>query len=415
MASFWTSMLGWFGLGQNVLSNKVGEQIGTPNATLLDGTSDVKVDQALQLSAVWSCVDRRANTVASLPLFTYKRGQNGLKELARSSRLYQLLHDSPNSRMTPIDFWRAMLINHDLRGNAYARIDRDETTGEAISLWPMPADQVQVNVLNDGSIVYLYRVGDDLAVLAEENVLHLKNLGNGTVGFSKLEFMRSTTDEAKKAQESASKLFGAGGKPTGVLMLDRVLKKEQRDALRNSYASMAEGTGTGRLFVLEADMKYQQLGISPEDQQLLDSRRFGVEEICRWFDVPPVLAHHSNVTTWGSGIDAIMDGWYKLSVRPLLVSVEQAITKRVLTAAQRAKYSVEFNFDALLRGSLKDRMQVYAQAVQNGIKTRAECRQLENDPPIEGTEILTVQSNLVPLSLLGQAPASGGDGSVIAQ
>ena len=178
---------------------------------------------------------------------------------------------------------------------------------------------------------------------------------------------------------------------------------------------MADGTSTGRLFVLEANMKYQQLGISPEDQQLLETRQFGVEEICRWFDVPPVLIHHSNVTTWGSGIEQIIDGFHKFTVRPILISVEQALTKRVLTAAQRARYSVEFNFDALLRGSLKDRMQVYAQAVQNGIKTRNECRQLENDPPIEGANILTVQSNLLPIDLLGQSPASGGDGSVIAQ
>jgi HK97 family phage portal protein len=279
----------------------------------------------------------------------------------------------------------------------------------------MPADQVQVNVLDDGSVVYLYRIGDDLAVLAEENVLHLKNLGNGTVGFSKLEFMRATTDEASKAQESASKLFGAGGKPTGVLMLDNVLNKDQRAAIKKTFGEMADGTSTGRLFVLEANMKYQQLGISPEDQQLLETRQFGVEEICRWFDVPPVLIHHSNVTTWGSGIEQIIDGFHKFTVRPILISIEQAITKRVLTAAQRARYSVEFNFDALLRGSLKDRMQVYAQAVQNGIKTRNECRQLENDPPIDGADILTVQSNLLPINLLGQSPTSGGDGSVIAQ
>lgn len=415
MSKIWTSMLGWFGLGQNVLSNKTGEQLSTPSSPVISNLSNIQVDHALQLAPVWACVERRANTVASLPLFTYKRAANGQKDLARTTRLYQLLHDSPNSRMTPIDFWRAMMLNHDLRGNAYARIDRDPTNGEAISLWPMPADQVQVNVLDDGSVVYLYRIGDDLAVLAEENVLHLKNLGNGTVGFSKLEFMRATTDEASKAQESASKLFGAGGKPTGVLMLDNVLNKDQRAAIKKTFGEMADGTSTGRLFVLEANMKYQQLGISPEDQQLLETRQFGVEEICRWFDVPPVLIHHSNVTTWGSGIEQIIDGFHKFTVRPILISIEQALTKRVLTAAQRARYSVEFNFDALLRGSLKDRMQVYAQAVQNGIKTRNECRQLENDPPINGADILTVQSNLLPINLLGQPPASGGDGSVIAQ
>lgn len=415
MASFISNMLGWFGIGQNALSETEGKQTSTPAAALVSDIANIQVDGALQLAAVWSCVERRANTVASLPLFAYERQGEGQKTIARDSRLFSLLHESPNSRMTPIDFWRTMMLNHDLRGNAYARIDRDPRTGEAINLWPMPADQVSVEVLEDGSLVYLYRVGDDLAVLAESNVLHLKNIGNGTLGFAKLEFMRVTTDELYKAQQTAAKIFGSGGKPTGVLMVDNVLKPDQRAAIKTSFGAMAEGTSTGRLFVLEANMKYQQLSISPEDQQLLESRQFGIEEICRWFDVPPVLAHHSNVTTWGSGLEQIMDGWYKLSVRPMLVAIEQAITKRVLTPQQRARMSVEFNFDALLRGNAKDRAELYAKLVQNGIATRAECRQLENLPPIAGSDALTAQSNLVPLDQLGQSQSSSGGQDVDSQ
>jgi HK97 family phage portal protein len=298
-------------------------------------------------------------------------------------------------------------MNHDLRGNAYARIDRDERTGEAMSLWPMPADQVTQYVLDDGSLVYVYKVGDATAVLAAQNVLHLKGLGNGTTGLAKLEFMRATTDEAAKAQTTASRLFGAHGKPTGVLMVDQVLNQTQRDAIRKNFGDMAAGN-TGRLYVLEAKMEYKQLAMSPEDQQLLESRQFGVEEICRWFDVPPVLAHHSNVTTWGSGIDSILDGWYKLSIGPMLKNIEQVVAKQVMTPAQRARQSAEFNFDALLRGNAKDRFELYAQAVQNGLKTRNECRQLENDPPIAGGDELTAQTNLVPLTKLGQIQSQGG-------
>lgn len=401
-------MLGWFGLGQNALSETKGTQHATPASPLVSGVDNVQVDGALQISTVWSCIDRRATTVASLPFFAYERKDSGQKVMARSSRLYQLLHDSPNARMTPMDFWRVMMLNHDLRGNAYARIDRDERTGEAISLWPMPADQVEPTVLADGSMVYAYRVGDDLAVLAEQNVLHLRNLGNGTVGFAKLEFMRVTTDGISKAEQSAGKIFGTGGKPTGVLMVDQVLKPDQRKAIKDVFGEMGQSTSMGRLYVLEANMKYQQLGISPEDQQLLETRKFGVEEICRWFDVPPVLAHHSNVTTWGSGVEQIMDGWYKLSVRPMLVAIEQAVAKRVLTAQQRSRMSVEYNFDALLRGNATARAELHSKNVQNGIMTRNECRQLENLPPVTGADELTAQINLVPLSKLGQTSKPRG-------
>jgi len=403
----------WWGRG-GAIAETTGSQSGTPGAPLIPETANVTVDGALQISTVWACIDRRAMTVASLPFFVYEQ-KNGEKVLARSSRLYSILHDSPNSRMTPFEFWRAMMMNHDLRGNAYARIDRDEA-GEALAMWPMPADQVEPKVLPDGSMVYLYSFANDVAVLAAENVLHLKNLGNGTVGLAKLEFMRATTDEAAKAQGAASKVFGSGGKPTGILMIDKVLKDDQRAAVAANFAGMAEGN-TSRLYVLEANMKYEQLSMSPEQQQLLETRNYGVAELCRWLDTPPVLVHHSNVTAWGTGIYEIKDGFYTLAIRPMVINIEQAVRKRVLTPRQRVTMTVEFSLDALLRGDPTKRADINAKNVQNGLKSRAEIRQLEGDPYIPGTDVLTAQSNLLPLDMLGKVKpaAAGGDGSNIAQ
>jgi len=272
----------------------------------------------------------------------------------------------------------------------------------------MPADQVEPIVLPDGAMVYAYQIDSDVAVYAEQNVLHLKGLGNGTIGLAKLEFMRATTHEAAASQTSASRMFGTGGKPTGVLMIDRVLSPEQRAAIKANFAELQIGN-TSRLFVLEADMKYQQLSLSPEDQQILETRRFTVEEICRWFDVPPVLVHHSNVTTWGSGVEQIVAGFHKFTVRPLVVSIEQAVAKRVLTARQRATMSVEFSLDALLRGAPTERASFYSTGLQNGYMTRNEVRQLENLPPDTSPQAdqLTAQTNLVPLQQLGKtAPAA---------
>jgi HK97 family phage portal protein len=396
--SFWS----WLGFSANsAISERNGIQNALPISALVPDTQRIAVDSAMQIASVWSCIDRRATTIASLPFFAYLT-KDGEKELARDSRLYSLLHESPNSRMTPFEFWRAMVMNHDFRGNAYARLDR-AANGEVIAMWPMPSDQVMTSVQPDGSMLYRYQIGGDVAFFPQEDILHLKNLGNGTVGLNKLEFMNVTTDEMAKAQASASKVFGSGGKPTGVLMVDKVLNKEQRQAIQTSMAGMQEGN-TARLFVLEASMKYEQLSMSPEQQQLLESRNFSIEEICRWYDVPPVLVHHNNVTTWGSGVEQILDGFYKLTIRPLLVSIEQATRKRVMTARQRATMSVEFSLDALLRGNPESRAKLYSMYVQNGIMTRNEVRQLENWPEAEpgmGGDLLTAQVNLAPLHMLG--------------
>lgn len=409
--NFLNSFRTWWGRG-GALAETTGTQVPVPGAPLIPDTRSVGVDGALQISTVWACIDRRATTIASLPFFTYQQ-VNGQKELARSTRLYAILHDSPNSRMTPFEFWRAMMMNHDLRGNAYARIDRD-TNGEAVAMWPMPADQVETIVLPDGSMVYKYSIGNDIAILAADNVLHLKNLGNGTVGMAKLEFMRATTDEAAKAQGAAATMFGSGGKPTGVLMVDKVLDPAQRKAVQERFAEMAAGS-TNRLWVLEASMKYEQVSMSPEQQQLLETRNYGVAELCRWLDTPPVLVHHSNVTAWGTGIYEIKDGFYTLAIRPMVINIEQAVRKRVLTARQRASMTVEFSLDALLRGDPTKRADINAKNVQNGLKSRAEIRQLEGDPYMPGTDVLTAQSNLVPLDMLGRMTARGGAGDNIAQ
>ena len=400
----------WFGFG-GAISENVGTQNPVPGIALVPDVGNIGPDGALQISTVWACIELRANTIASLPFFAYEMN-NGEKALARGSRLYELLHESPNSRHTPFEFWRAMMMNHDLRGNAYARIDRD-AKGEAIALWPMPADQVEVRVLDSGTMVYEYQLGNDIAILSADNVLHLKNLGNGTVGLAKLEFMRSSTDEAAKSQAAASKVFGSGGKPTGVLMLDKVLNKEQREALQRSFAGMAEGNSS-RLYVLEANMKYSQLSMTPEDQQLLETRHFGIDECCRWFGVPSVLVNHSGQVKYGN--DDVVEGFfYKLAIRPMIVNIEQAIRKRVMTPRQRATMHSEIEMNALLRGSAAERAEYYAKGVQNGWITRAEVRQLEGWPKIAGADVLTAQSNLVPLAMMGKITASGGDGSNVAQ
>lgn len=411
--NFFSSLRSLWGRG-GAIAETPGQQIGLPGSALVPDTQNIGVDGALQISTVWACVDRRSATVASLPCFVYQQKGDGQKVLARSERLYALLHDQPNNRMTPFEFWRALMLNYDLRGNGYARIDRD-AKGDALALWPMPADQVQQKILDDGSVVYEYRLGNNVAVLAAENVLHIKNLGNGTCGLSKLEFMRATLDEAAKAQSDASKIFGAGGKPAGLLMIDKVLNPVQRAAVEKNFANMTV-TPESRLHVIEADMKFSQLTMTPAEQQLLETRRYGVEELCRWMDTPPVLVHHANVTAWGTGIAEIREGWYIFSIAPLMVNIAQAIRRCVLTSRQRATLTVEFSLDALLRASPKDRAEIYAKAVQNGWQDRSEVRQLEGLPPRPEASVLTAQSNLVPLSMLGRIrPASGGDGNTIAQ
>ena len=385
---------GWGG----VMSDQSGQQLETPSSLVAQPTPP---DGALQISTVYACARLLAGTVSSLPLMVY-RDLNGHRDVFRDSRLWTVLHDQPNALMTASDFWQAMIVQWALRGNAYALIGRDDD-GDIVSLRPLSSDQMTVfSDKGTGRMLYQYYRDGQTFNLEPGDVLHIKDIGTGYVGFSKLEFMSSSVREASSTQKYTMQNADNFGRPSGILTVDHVLdrKKGQADAVGRALGSFK--SEAAKLIVLEADMKFQQVSLTPEQSQLLESRRYGVEEICRWFGVPPVLIGASGATTWGSGIAEIVSGFHKFTLNPLLKSIEQAIESRLLKPEERNRIIVEFNLDAFFRGDLQSRYAAYATAVQNGFKTRNEVRQLENDPPLDGGDELTAQTNLAPLSKLGE-------------
>lgn len=393
------SRFGWGG----VMSDQSGQQLETPSSLV---AAPMSPDIALQISTVYACARLLAGTVSSLPLMVFKEDSRGNRKIDRGSRLWTILHDQPNAVMTASDFWQAMILQWALRGNAYAQIMRD-SVGDVISLWPLSSDQMTVfSDKETGRLVYQYVRDSQTYNLTPDQILHIKDIGTGILGFSKLEFMGSSVQEAMATQKYTMQNAQNFGRPSGILTVDHVLdrKKGQADAVGRALGSFK--SESGKLIVLEADMKFQQVALTPEQSQLLESRKYGVEEICRWFGVPPVLIGASGATTWGSGIAEIVSGFHKFTLNPLLKSIEQALESRILRAEERGSVVIEFNLDAFFRGDLQSRYAAYATAVQNGFKTRNEVRALENDPPIEGGDTPTAQTNLAPLDKLGEVASS---------
>ncbi|WP_300875262.1 phage portal protein [uncultured Parasutterella sp.] len=390
----------WFTGG--LLGDKRGIQSPYPMGATVPNLKNVGPNEALQISTVWACVDLITKTLASMPMQIFELKKNK-REISRDSNLWTLLHDSPNALMTPFEFYRALLLDLILRGNGYAVVDRN-SSGEVVAMFPISADQVTVQTVekseNQIEIVYQYELNGVPYRFAPERILHLKGMGKGLIGLSNLEFMRPNLDESIKMQENSALLFGNGSSAKGILTVDHNLDDTARKKLAKKYSGIQLYNESG-LWILPADMRYQQVSLSPADTELLESRRFSVEEICRWFGVPEVLINGSS-----DKVEEAMDLFYKTTIRPLAINIEQAVRKSIFTSAQREKYTCEFNLDAMLRASLSNRAEVYAKMVQNGLKTRNECRELENDAPLDGGDGLTVQNNLVPINQLGKIDPS---------
>jgi HK97 family phage portal protein len=369
----------------------------------------VTQDSTLSLATAWACVRLRSRVVGALPLDLFARGENGRRDVQKDHWLYRLIHISPNADQTAAEFWSGMVACIDLWGNAYA--EKVKGTGDRVSaLEPMRPDMTTVFRDEQGRRKYKYSPPrGPQRILDEDDVFHLRGFTiGGDVGLSAISYGRHTLGLALAADETASKTFANGLQVSGFVELAAGQKpdKAQREQLVSLFDKFSGSSRAGKVMPLDSGWKFVPLSMNPEDAQLLESRSFNVEEICRWFDTPPILVGHAanGVTAWGTGIEQIMLGWLVFGLDPLLVSIQQAVGKQLIPARERASLYAEYNREGLMRADSKGRAELYSSAAQNGWMVRNEIRQRENLPPVPGGEIATVQSQLIALDQLGKTP-----------
>jgi HK97 family phage portal protein len=398
--AFYSNFLRWLG-GGGTTRNR-GAQSGAPssNATTL---GPVSTETALQLSTVWACVRLISEAVAGLPIRFYSVSEKGIRTPNPGHKLARLLSSKPNRYQTIVEFIETITLDLCLHGNCYCLIGR--AGKEVVSLLPLMAQQVEVELMSDGTLVYKYTESEGVKVFAGANIWHVKLMGNGIVGLSPLAHARSALGIAIANEKRVANMAQRGFKPAGVLMIDKLLKADQREQIRAQFADLQTGDGDP-LKVLEAGMTYQQISMNPKDVQLLESRHFQVEDLCRFFGVPSVLVNHTGATTTlGSGIDQIIQGFYKFTLRPYLERYEASIRNNLLPIEERHTVDVEFDFYALLRGDDERRYTAQAKAVQGGLRTPDEVRALDGYGPMPGGDRLFLQAQMTPVEDL---PVSSG-------
>lgn len=365
-----------------------------------DAGEPVTDSSVLTISSAWACVNLLAGTIASLPLMVYRRDAAGVRKVFYGHPLYRLLHDSPNYDQTAVDFWEFIAASIEMRGNGYARIVR--SSGGVSSLTPVNPALMGVRRLSNGTLEYRWSEDGKHYVESDKTMLHIRGFGGNPLGgMSTLHYGRHTFSLARAVDKSAGSTFKNGMRPSGVLTFDKWLTPEQRKLAEEKLASKFQSAAdTGKPMILEGGTKWEQLTLAPEDAQMLESRSFSVEDVCRFFGVPPFLIGHTEKTTsWGSGIEQQTIGFQKFTLRRRLKRIEQAIQKQLLTHNERADgISVEFNLEGLLRADSAGRARFYQQMTQIGAMTINEVRDLENLPPVDGGDIPRMQMQNKPIS-----------------
>lgn len=358
---------------------------------------------SLTVSAVYRAVNLLATTYASLPFCVHSVSGKTTTELP-DHPLVTIFDRQPNEYMSSATFretWFALTL---LWGNGYAEIVRN-FAGDVVELYIIEPWRVTPKV-KSGRLIYEVMMGTDefgnvipARDLTPDRLLHIPCMGfNGIVGRSVIAFARESIGMAMAADQFGASFFGNGARPSGILEHPGQLGENAANRLRSSWQESYGGSeNTGKVAILEEGMKFTAQTIPPEDAQFLETRTFQVQEIARWFGVPPQKLFDTSKSSY-STLEQMDLAFYKETVRPWLVKFEKEIERKLLPP----NFRCEHNADELLRADTVTRYQSHAIAVQNTIKSPDEVRSEENYNPIEGGfgAMPVVGQNMVPISLL---------------
>lgn len=392
------------------LEQDTGDAIGKVITSTTEAGQTVDKDTILSLSAVWACARIISETISTLPLQVYERTPDG-RRIAVDHPMYRILHVSPNSYSTAQTFIESNVASMLLHGNSWNRIVK--SGGRVVAL-----DFINPNALigvkrdaNRNVIAIVYRENNKEVTINKADLFFMPAFStDGKTGLSTVEHGATVMGSALASSRSANRHFKNGLMPTTAFTYDKTLTEEQRDDFRTYAAEVSGALNAGTSVVLEGGMGVESIGINPKDSQLLESRLFSVEEICRWFGVDPSLVGHGGKdSNFGTGLEQKMLGFLTFTLRPWLSRIEQRINKHLFTPEEQGRYYAEFSVEGLLRSDTKARAEFYRIMIEIGAMTRNEVRVKENLLREDGNaDILTVNAATVPLNSLGAAANNNG-------
>lgn len=374
----------------------------TPNAS----GETVTPERAMQLSAVWRAIRLTAETLATLPMCFYRDVNGAPVKVEGQSAAYNVCSVSPNAHQTPVEFWEQIVACTELLGNGFAK--KTYIGDRLVSMDVLNPMRMTV-IRNDlGQVTYRYVDYKGRVVLyTEDDIFHLKGFSlNGDAGISTVSMGAQTMGLALAADKSAGSLFKSGLRASGFMTTNDVFKEGDRERIEQNLQDYVGVNAAGSVMILEGGMQFVELSMSSQDAELLLTRKFQIEEIGRWFGMPPILLGHSDegMTAWGTGVESIIDSWLSLGLAARARRIEAAVNKRVIGTGEAGVYA-RYDLDELIRVDAVGRAQLYSSLTQNGLRSRNELRAKDGLAPKPGGDDLTVQVNLVPIEQLGQNSA----------
>lgn len=353
----------------------------------------VDADSALRNAVVWACVQYLSKTIASLPWRVHRETAEGSVR-ASAHPADWLLYRRPCDEHGAFSWRQTMVKWVLLHGNAYAEIQRDNA-GRPYALWPIHPGRVSVCRDEDDRLSYeVWRERGGKVVVPMRDMFHVRGLGDGPVGCSVIEYAAQSIGWAQATELFGATYFAEGMNPSGVVEVPATTKltPEGQDELRAEMERLYAGPRGKRLAIMDGGMVFKKIASNPDESQFIETRQHQVEEICRWFGVPPHKVMHMLRSTFSNiehqSIEVVGD-----AVLPLAKSFEEEADFKLL-GDNRAGYYTKIDLRALLRGDHQSRAQYYRTMVEIGAMTLNEVRALEDLNQVANGNTRFVSQNL---------------------
>lgn len=354
--------------------------------------------QPLLLSAVYRCVDLISGSVAVLPLETYRLDTEGFKVKCKSHPVYYILNSEPNENMTRYTFFKTLMASVLLQGNGYAYIERDSNLNVTQLIY-LPPQLVSIVWIMDrhGIRRKRYKVSGFKDLVDPRDMIHVLNFSyDGIVGVSTLTHARQTLCISTASEEHAANFLHSRASSAGVLTVEgaaRLTEKQKDDIYATWDRRMNQNSSGSSIAVLEANMKYQPITISPKDSQLLESRQFNVVDICRFFSVSPVKAFDLTKSSY-STVEATQLDYLTDTALSVITKIEQEVNRKVFLPSERDTYVAEFNTAAILRTDKAAQAAYWKDMFNIGAATPNEIRRENNLARLDNGDQAFVQVNV---------------------
>ncbi|HEO9919115.1 TPA: phage portal protein, partial [Enterobacter asburiae] len=244
----------------------------------------------------------------------------------------------------------------------------------------------------------------EYADFSQREIFHLKGFGfTGLVGLSPIAFACKSAGVAVAMEDQQRDFFANGAKSPQILSTgEKVLTEQQRSQVEENFKEIAGGPVKKRLWILEAGFSTSAIGVTPQDAEMMASRKFQVSELARFFGVPPHLVGDvEKSTSWGSGIEQQNLGFLQYTLQPYISRWENSIQRWLIPVKDVGLIHAEHNLDGLLRGDSASRAAFMKAMGEAGLRTINEMRRTDNLPPLPGGDVAMRQSQYVPITDLG--------------